>query len=141
MPSVPPGISFLLQNLPSLVAPPATILVLGKIASNHIDAISSSYEALGGNPGSVTEVPTWVILTLAALSLPTTIAARIVLKQLKDERDAAKHNAVLPPMVKNAGFAGVALLKRLLNNFAVGYPGECQTRFGCLTRTDGCVVR
>ncbi|KAJ3521221.1 hypothetical protein NMY22_g12406 [Coprinellus aureogranulatus] len=119
MPSVPPGIVYLIQNLPSLVVPPATVLILGKVASNHIEAISGVL----GRAGALNEIPAWLIITLAALSLPATVGARIVYQQWKDERDAAAHNAILPPKVKG-GPAGLTLLKRLLNNFTHGYPGE-----------------
>lgn len=82
MPSVPPGLIYLIQNLPTLALPPITVLLLGKLASNH---------------AHITEIPAWALITLALLSLPATIAARIAFQHWKDERDAAKHNAVLPP--------------------------------------------
>ncbi|TEB28930.1 cytochrome P450 [Coprinellus micaceus] len=114
MPSVPPGISFLLQNLP-FARRPTRSHPRPRLRSRpiHIDRYIFLLRGAWRQPRFRSQKsPPGSSLRSLHFSLPTTIAARIVLKQLKDERDAAKHNAVLPPRVKNAGFAGV------------GYPGE-----------------
>ncbi|KAF6748591.1 cytochrome P450 monooxygenase pc-3 [Ephemerocybe angulata] len=119
MVSLPLGVQYLLRNLPTLIAPPAGVLVLAKLASNHSEGLA---EILGQS--EALDIPRWLITTLTALSLPVTFAVKVGYKEWKDHRDAAARNAVLPPRVKDRLPGGVGLLISTLKNFADGYPGE-----------------
>ncbi|KAJ2930675.1 hypothetical protein H1R20_g6407, partial [Candolleomyces eurysporus] len=106
--SVPPGILYLFQNLPSLIIPPAIVAGLGQIIRNHTNLYIS----------------TWILVFACVLSLPATFAMKVLYKDWKDENDAAAHNAFLPPRVPDSLPAGLGLLRSALDSFKNGYPGE-----------------
>ena len=105
--SLPPGIAYLLQNLPSIVIPPATVAALGQIARNHTDV----------------NISPWIIALACVLSLPVAFAVKVLYKDWKNEKDAAAQNAFLPPRVPDSLPAGLGLLRGALNSFKNGYPG------------------
>ncbi|RXW15330.1 hypothetical protein EST38_g10518 [Candolleomyces aberdarensis] len=106
--SIPPGILYLFQNLPSLIIPPATVAGLSQIIRNHTNLYIS----------------TWILAFACILSLPATFAMKVLYKDWKDEKDAAAHNAFLPPRVPDSTPAGLGLLRSALDSFKNGYPGE-----------------
>ena len=104
--SLPPGPVYVLQNLPSIITPPATVLLVAHVL-----------------PRFEFELPAWAVILSTFLSLPVTLTARILWKDFADERDAASHGAVLPPRVYSKWPGGISLLKETVENLKSGYPG------------------
>lgn len=109
MATLPPGIVYLIQNLPKIVVPPATVVLITSLIQRH-----TVYH----------NVALWTIVLASLISLPATAIGRMIVKNIKDERDAEKRGAVLPARVKDPMPLGLGLLKAILNEFESGYPGE-----------------
>ena len=106
---VPPGIIYLSQRLPKLVAPPLLTYVLGILARSHTDI----------------DLPDWAIPVAIALSLPVTLTAKVQWQLFKDRRGAARYGAVLPPAIPDQyGLpGGLGFVINSGKEVAVGYPG------------------
>ncbi|KAH9483141.1 Cytochrome P450 monooxygenase 75 [Psilocybe cubensis] len=104
---LPPGPAYLLQNLPSLLFPPASAILAAKLLTHHGVA-----------------VPTWALLLSCVLAFPTAVFLRVLYRDVRDRRAAARHGAVLPPAVYDRWPGGVTLLAKTLDNFRNGYPGD-----------------
>ncbi|EAU82482.2 cytochrome P450 monooxygenase pc-3 [Coprinopsis cinerea okayama7 len=114
MVDLPPGLLYLIQHLPSLAIPPATVLASTKLIY-HFDLLDGVVESA---------IPVWAVVLASALSLPVAFVGKALLKGLKDRRDAARNGAVLPPQIYDPLPGGVGLLRATLDNFENGYPGE-----------------
>ncbi|KAH6890040.1 cytochrome P450 monooxygenase pc-3 [Coprinopsis sp. MPI-PUGE-AT-0042] len=109
MATLPPGIVYLIQNLPTVVLPPSTVVLIANLIQRHtVDR----------------NVPLWTIVLATLLSLPAAVIGRMIVKNIKDARDAAKRGAVLPKRVRDDVPAGLGLLKAMVKEFESGYPGD-----------------
>lgn len=108
MATLPPGIVYLIQNLPTVVLPPATVVLVTNLLQRH-----TLYR----------NVPLWMIVLASLLSLPVAVIGRMIVKGIKDARDAANKGAVLPRRVRDDMPAGLGLLKATVKEFESGYPG------------------
>jgi hypothetical protein len=97
-----------LSFLFGLTFPPVAVLVLFRLASSF----------------SNIHVPIWVVVLLALLSSPITLATRGYLKLFRDRHDAALMGAVLPPLFKGTWPGNVNLIINSLSNFHVKYLGH-----------------
>ncbi|KAH6896353.1 cytochrome P450 monooxygenase pc-3 [Coprinopsis sp. MPI-PUGE-AT-0042] len=109
MATLPPGIVYLIQNLPTVVLPPSTVVLIANLIQRH-----TVYR----------NVPLWTIVLATLLSLPAAVIGRMIVKNIKDARDAAKRGAVLPKRVRDDVPAGLGLLKAMVKEFESGYPGD-----------------
>ncbi|KAF8632403.1 hypothetical protein AX17_004844 [Amanita inopinata Kibby_2008] len=108
---LPPGLVWIIQRLPSLVAPLALVHLLRKSVSAYIGFT----------------LPIWATVLAGILLLPFAFALQIQLKNYKDRRDAEKLGAVLPPVIKDESIwpFGIGILKRNLQSFTNNeYLGE-----------------
>ncbi|KAF8164800.1 cytochrome P450 monooxygenase pc-3 [Crassisporium funariophilum] len=106
--ALPPGVQYLIQRLPSLLIPPASVIVLTKVARAQLDVV----------------IPIWAVVIACFFSLPVAIVLRAQYQDFADRRAAAAHGAVLPPQVHDKWPGGIGLLLHSIHNFQNGYPGE-----------------
>ncbi|PPQ73115.1 hypothetical protein CVT26_014736, partial [Gymnopilus dilepis] len=112
---LPPGPIYIIQNLPSIILPPALTLLTAK--------------ALPSLTHTSTPIPTWALLLAAVLSLPIAWFLQIQYRDWRDARAARKLGAVLPPVVKSRLPGGLDVLRRFLDNLSNGYPGDLFVEF------------
>lgn len=89
--------------LPLLLGPPAIIYVLVQISSVNL--------------------PWYATVALCLGSLPFAFACWIQWETWRDERNAKRLGAVLPPRVFDPSIGGGNILKRMVDNFRRGYLG------------------
>ncbi|PPQ86761.1 hypothetical protein CVT25_012406 [Psilocybe cyanescens] len=104
---LPPGPTYLLQNLPSLAAPPAIAFLFAK-ALTHI----------------YIDVQAWTVILACCLSFPVAIFLKVLYTDIRNHRAAASHGAVLPPAVYDKWPGGITLLMKMLDNLKNGHPGD-----------------
>ncbi|CAA7268977.1 unnamed protein product [Cyclocybe aegerita] len=115
MPLLPPGPVYVLQNLPSVIAPPAVVWLFAKL--------------LAARPELGVVLPIWAIVLGSVLSLPILLSLRVKYRDYKDRRAAAAHGAVMPPTVWTRWPGGISLLRKVLHNFKDGYPSDIFVEF------------
>lgn len=111
---LPPGIVYLSQRLPKLVAPPLLAYVLGILARSQTSI----------------DIPDWAIPVAIVLSLPAALTAKVQWQLFKDRRGAARFGAVLPPAIPDQyGLpGGLGFVINSGKEVAVGYPGALTLR-------------
>jgi len=107
---VPPGIRYLNSLVPFFAIPPCIVLLAIRITNVYLGAnISTTLTVLA------------TLLARPALSVFQRYYTRYV-----DRRNAAANNAFILPHVeeKRPNFAGLSIMKLLLEDFKHGYPGN-----------------
>ena len=102
----PPGIVLLINRLPRLLLPPASVYLLIRILSTT----------------SITLIPRWLQIALYIISLPGVFSGSIY-TNYANERAASAVGAVIPPKVKSKWIGGLDLLVKDAQNFKSGYLG------------------
>ncbi|KAJ3758543.1 cytochrome P450 monooxygenase pc-1 [Lentinula raphanica] len=69
-------------------------------------------------------LPTWTLISISVFSLPVLSICRIMLKELRQRREAAALGARLAPRVKGKWFANLDVLKMMMDNYHTGYPAD-----------------
>ncbi|KAH7930343.1 cytochrome P450 [Leucogyrophana mollusca] len=105
---IPPGIVYLVQNLPRFLLPAA--LVYG---ANRL-----SQAVLG------TSIPAGLRIPSYLLSLPLAFTLSILYSEYDEKRQATARGAVLVPRAHSKWPGGLDILARLVENFKSGYLGE-----------------
>ncbi|KAF8125693.1 cytochrome P450 [Mycena galopus ATCC 62051] len=103
----PPGISYSLKFLPSIIAP-----LLG---TYFLKWLSETYLNL--------HAPRWAFIPLCVFSFPLVFTTRVQYKVYSDRRAAAARGAVLPPTVP-ASVGGIDLVRNSMRNRGREFPGE-----------------
>ena len=107
---VPPGLRYLSSLLPFFTIPSFVIFLVIRFANVYLGAnISTTVTVLA------------ILLARPALSVFQRYNTRYI-----DRRNAAANNAFILPHVeeKRPNFAGLSIMKRLLEDFKHGYPGN-----------------
>ncbi|CAL1701110.1 unnamed protein product [Somion occarium] len=104
MRSIPPGIPALLRSLLILAIPITTVLGIARVLS------LSGYT-----------VPTWVIIVVQLISIPTYVAARIWFGLWRIRRNAARSGGVMPPRWRGKGIGDISLTVELMGLWKRGY--------------------
>ncbi|KAF7334357.1 hypothetical protein MSAN_02375000 [Mycena sanguinolenta] len=105
--ALPPGISFSLKRLPSILAPPLGTYVLKWLGETYLNMHMSR----------------WVSVSLCLLSFPLIFTARVQYKLLANRRAAAARGATLPPTVPSS-VGGLDIVWSGMRNRGTEYPGE-----------------
>ncbi|KAJ3824548.1 cytochrome P450 monooxygenase pc-1 [Lentinula raphanica] len=77
---------------------------------------------IGSSTGII--LPTWTLISISVSSLPVLSICRILLKELRQRREAAALGARLAPRVKGKWFANLDVLKMMMDNYHTGYPAD-----------------
>ncbi|CAA7269186.1 unnamed protein product [Cyclocybe aegerita] len=102
---IPPGFRYLLRHLPSFLAPSV-----------------GAYFALNAlNDFAGFSVPQWLIITSTVLAKPVLLIVQIKYADFRDNRRAAAHGAVRPPVVKDSP---MTVIQKSIKSFTTGYPAE-----------------
>ena len=107
---IPPGLRYLNSLLPFFAIPPCIVFLAIRFANvYHGATIPANWTVLA------------TLLARPALSVFQRYYTRYV-----DRRNAAANNAFILPHVeeKRPNFAGLSIMKRLLEDFRHGYPGN-----------------
>ncbi|KIM42797.1 hypothetical protein M413DRAFT_444452 [Hebeloma cylindrosporum] len=107
---IPPGLRYLNSLLPFFAIPPCIVFLAIRFANVYLEAnISTALTVLA------------ILLARPALSVFQRYYTRYV-----DRQNAAANNAFILPHVeeKRPNFAGLSIMKRLLEDFKHGYPGD-----------------
>ncbi|KAF7338915.1 hypothetical protein MSAN_02214800 [Mycena sanguinolenta] len=105
--ALPPGISFSLKCLPSILAPLLGTYVLKWLGETYLNM----------------HVSRWVSVSLCLFSFPLIFTARVQYKVLADRRAAAARGATLPPTVPSS-IGGIDIVRSGMRNRGTEYPGE-----------------
>ncbi|KAJ3511197.1 hypothetical protein NLJ89_g4236 [Agrocybe chaxingu] len=102
---LPPGVRYLLRHTHPLVAPSVTVYLT-------IKALDSF---------GITECPTWALVIATVLAKPLLLVFQVKYANRKNERLAAAHGAVLPPLVKESSRSIIAKGQKARES---GYPAD-----------------
>ncbi|KIK93853.1 hypothetical protein PAXRUDRAFT_828567 [Paxillus rubicundulus Ve08.2h10] len=105
---LPPGIKFIIANLPSMVLPPVLTLCGIRIWGSLFDS----------------SPPYWSQISLYILSFPLALVSSVLYADLRDRRQAALNGAVLAPRVPSSWPGGLDLLISNIRNFRGGHIGD-----------------
>ncbi|KAK6984008.1 cytochrome P450 [Favolaschia claudopus] len=105
--SLPPGIRYLLNLLPTLLTPPFTVYFAKWFAETYLNL----------------QISRMLVVPLCFFSFPIVFTARVQYSLWKDRRAAASHGAVLPSTIP-AWWGGIDLLIAAVKTQASQYPGE-----------------
>nr|BAL05190.1 cytochrome P450 [Phanerodontia chrysosporium] len=112
--ALPPGLQYLLPQLPLLLAPPAAVLLAAHAA-----------RAFAG-----TAAPAWALALACVLSWPVALTALVQLRAHRVAREAAARGARLPPAVEARYPGGVDLMRRNNSEVEEHIPGYRLSEFG-----------
>lgn len=104
---LPPGIVFIVYNLPRILLPPA-LAYSGIRIWDIVFAIP---------------FPEWLRIPLYLFSLPLALTCSVFYADWRDRRQAALHGAVLAPRATSRWPGGLDTLARNVQNFRSGYMG------------------
>ncbi|KAF9443684.1 cytochrome P450 [Macrolepiota fuliginosa MF-IS2] len=111
---LPPGVVFLLRNLPTIIGPSAFVYALTKLANLYLTSTSF-----------IRHVPTSRTRALACiLSFPLWVWGKMVYAVIKEQIGAQRAGALLPPRVRDWTPGSFKSLRRGLDNLKGGYPGD-----------------
>jgi hypothetical protein len=120
MVDIPPGIIYLAQGLPKLAAPPILTYLAYLLAEPHLE----------------NGVPTWLLRSLVALSLPVALTVKVQWQVLKIKWEARRHGAVLPPFAPDPLPGGLGFLLAFAKGGQNEYPGMSSSSAPSGTFTD-----
>ncbi|KAI0344275.1 cytochrom P450 [Trametopsis cervina] len=92
--SVPPGIAFLLSNLPSLLAPPVSVYLACRVIGHSLGV----------------DVPTWAEVAAAILSWPAVVFVGTYWSRWRIQQKAAAAGAAVPARVRSKWPGGLDLV-------------------------------
>lgn len=98
----------LFRFLFNLALPPAFV-----IAVSHF--IASRHEEI--------DVPIWMVVLAAGLSIPAAFTFRVLWTQLRVRREAAAMGAILTPVCRGKYPGNIDILTGMMEEFNNGYPG------------------
>ncbi|GBE84577.1 cytochrome P450 monooxygenase pc-3 [Sparassis latifolia] len=105
---LPPGVSFLVRGAVLIAAPPAFVIYLNNFLSRHFQHT----------------LPTWIAVLAAVLSTPIIIVLNNWLRSWRIRRAAVRLGAVLPPRWDGKWIGNIDLLRKSMDAFLNGYPGD-----------------
>jgi hypothetical protein len=107
---VPPGLRYLSSLLPFFIIPPCVVFL----------GITFVNVYLGAN------IPTTLTILAILLACPALSVFQRYYTRYVDRQNAVANNAFILPHVeeKRPKFAGLSIMKRLLEDFKHGYPGN-----------------
>jgi len=108
--TIPPGPRYLFGLLPFLLVPSALVYGFLELNNTYLGATT----------------PKWLIILATVLARPILSIFQRYYTRYIDRKAAAANNAFIVPHVveKRPNFAGLSLMKILVEDFKTGYPGE-----------------
>lgn len=136
--AIPPGIVFLAKNLPTIVSPSIVVyaatklltydqlipIITSLISPTHITPLVGFIESIQKILQSAGVSRPWTLYLIYAAAFPVSVWLKITIRDIKDQWEAKKRGAVLPPKVKDWTIGNLKVMKRGLESFKTGYPGE-----------------
>ncbi|KAJ6450403.1 cytochrome P450 [Mycena sanguinolenta] len=107
----PPGISFSLKLLPSILAPALGTYILKWLGETYLNM----------------HVSRWVSASLCLFSFPLIFTTRVQYKRFADQRAAAARGAALPPTVPSS-IGGLDIVRNGIRNRGTEHPAEPLTQ-------------
>lgn len=101
---LPPGLLYLLRNLPYFALPPAIVYACLTLAKEHLSLV----------------IPTWFAVFAVLLAQPTRFIVNKYYSRVLDSRNAAANNAILAPRVQETA---LSMISKLSRDAEIGYPG------------------
>ncbi|KAF8876291.1 cytochrome P450 monooxygenase pc-3 [Gymnopilus junonius] len=107
---IPPGPKYVLQLLPFFLLPSVIAFGLIRFSAVYLVVI----------------VPNWLAILSIILARPLLIIFQCYYARHVDKNAAAVHNAFIIPHIeeKRPAFAGLSIIRTLVNDFKTGYPGD-----------------
>jgi len=109
---LPPGPTYLIKNLGNIVVPPLLAFAVVKAIQHHRESFSIRVD-----------VPTYALIIAMVFSFPLSLFLKTWIQDWKDKREAKRHGAVLPPIVKSRWPAGLDLLLNGIKRAPTEYTG------------------
>ncbi|EMD32739.1 hypothetical protein CERSUDRAFT_118474 [Gelatoporia subvermispora B] len=106
--AVPPGLVYLFNRLPGVLAPPVVVYFSNILCRNYCGLV----------------LPTWGLVLLYILSLPTALFLAVQWRRFTNYRNAARLNAVMPPTVEYRWPGGMDSVRKVVHASKHGYLGE-----------------
>lgn len=105
---MPPGITYIVNRLPTLLLPLAAVYVVNKLAHTYLSR----------------GLPLWTVILSTFLSVPVGLLLKSTIIDYVVSRNAAAQGAQLPPRVHDNWPGGIGLLLEMIRNLKTGYPGK-----------------
>lgn len=112
---IPPGILYLSQRLPALLAPATFTYICASVACPYFGFHVSKY----------------IVLLMCLLALPVALLVSVMYDDYLNARHANGLGAVMPPQVRDRWPGGLSLLAKGLRHAKAGYPGRVFFSFTC----------
>ena len=109
---LPPGPTYLIKNLGNIVVPPLIAFAVVKATQHYRESFSIRID-----------VPTYALVIAMVFSFPLSLFLKTWIQDWKDKREAKRHGAVLPPIVKSRWPAGLDLLLNGIKRAPTEYTG------------------
>lgn len=107
MPELPPGIVYLGKRLPRIAGPPIITYLSGLLTQSRLDV----------------DIPDWLLWTAVSLSYPAYFVLQVQWQLWNDQREAARHGAVIAPYIPALWPGGLGLILSAGKQARLGYPG------------------
>jgi hypothetical protein len=109
----PPGIIYIAQNVPFLLAPLALFYGISVVIQIHLTV----------------QLPKWIIVVAFLLSHPFHLFATTLYTDYVNARTVAAYGATFPPRVESRLPFGLSNLRIMVTNFKKGYSGKFISSF------------
>ncbi|OCH88145.1 cytochrome P450 [Obba rivulosa] len=106
--AVPPGLWYIFNRFPGVLAPPAIVYVASILCRNYYRI----------------DIPTWALVPAYVFSLPLALFLAVQWRRFANNRNAARLNAVLPPMVDFKWPGSIDNIRKVVHATKHGYLGE-----------------
>ncbi|PPQ95842.1 hypothetical protein CVT26_015972 [Gymnopilus dilepis] len=103
--SLPPGVRYVLQAIPSFVLPSTVVYLCLKFLQHQTEL----------------KLASWLVAFLTVLAKPVSLLVNKFYTRLRDQRAAAANDAILPPTVSGNP---LAVISKLVESIENGYPGD-----------------
>lgn len=105
---VPPGIRYLVEQSPRVLAPPISVYIFISLIEAYIGLLA----------------PRWVVVLLLLLSPPGALTVNVLYAQYLDQRNATAAGAILAPRAPDRTPGGFQTLLNEVRNAESGYIGK-----------------
>ena len=102
--SLPPGVRYVLQAIPSFVLPSTVVYLCLKFLQHQTEL----------------KIASWLVAFLTVLAKPVSLLLNKFYTRFRDQRAAAANDAILPPTVSGNP---LAVISKLVESIENGYPG------------------
>lgn len=105
---IPPGIRYLLEQSPRILAPPISAYIFISLIEAYIGLLT----------------PRWAVVLFLSLSLPGALTVKVLYTQYLEQRDATAAGAILAPRTPDRSPGAYRTLLNEMRNAESGYIGK-----------------